>query len=111
MANINPIFKKGLRTDPLNYRPVSLLSVLIKLMEKLIREEMSTHLISQNLLSANQHGFVKGKSCATNLIETIDLVSEALNRGFTASIVFFDFLKAFDRVSHCLLLIKLDWTG
>jgi hypothetical protein len=69
-------------------------------MEKLIREEMSTHLISQNLLSANQHGFVKGKSCATNLIETIDIVSEALNRGFTASIVFFDFLKAFDTVYY-----------
>ena len=93
MANITPIIKKCLRTDALNYRLVSLLSILIKLMEKLIREEMSMHLISQNLISANQHGFVMGKSCATNLIETIHIVSEALNRGFTASIVFLTFLK------------------
>ena len=111
MANITPIFKKGSRTQPSNNRPLSLLLILIKLMEKLIRDEISMHLISQKVLSVNQHGLVKGKSCATNLINTIHIVSEALNRGFTASIVFFDFLKSFDIVLHKLLLIKLEAYG
>ena len=58
---------------------------------------MRTHLIIYNLLFINQHGFVKGKSYATNLIETIGIISEALNTCFSASAIFFDFLKASER--------------
>ena len=110
-ANITPIFKKGARTLPQNYRPVSLLSVISKLFEKLIRSEMSSHLTAQKLISKDQHGFIERKSCMTNLIETLDIVSEALSRRFSAAVVFLDFLKAFDKVPHSLLLIKLEAYG
>ena len=62
------------------------------------------------LVSKDQHGFVERKSCMTNLIETIDIISEAFNRGFSASIVFLEFLKAFDKVPS-LLLVKLEAHG
>jgi hypothetical protein len=60
-ANITPIFKKGTRTLPQNYRPVSLLSVISKIMEKLIRREMKSHLASKKLISHHQHGFMEKK--------------------------------------------------
>ena len=68
---------------------------------------MLLHLISNNLLSVNQHGFIVGKSCATNLIESLDIITEALNRGFYVILVLVDFAKAFDSVVHDFLLIKL----
>jgi hypothetical protein len=110
-ANVTPIFKKGKRTDPANYRPVSLTSVLCKLMEKLVRSVIVNHLCENKLLSIHQHGFVNRKSCATNLLETLDIITEALNRGFSAVLVLLDFSKAFDRVLHELLLIKLESYG
>ena len=81
---------------------------MCKLMEKLIRDEMVYHLSKNNLLSIHQHGFVNHKSCMTNLLETLDMLTEALNRGFCAVLVFLDFAKAFDRVLHEVLLITLE---
>ena len=72
---------------------------------------MTSHLTAHKLISKDQHGFIERKSCMTNLIETLDIVSESLNRGFSASVVFLDFLKAFDKVPHCLLLLKLKAYG
>ena len=72
---------------------------------------MVFHMSQNNLLSISQHGFVNRKSCTTNLLETLDILTEALNRGFSAVLVFLDFAKAFDRVLHELLLIKLEGYG
>ncbi|XP_065642130.1 uncharacterized protein LOC136073821 [Hydra vulgaris] len=63
LANITPIFKKGQRTDPGNYRPISLTSAIGKVMEKIMRDVMTEHLVKYNLLSCHQHGFVKSRSC------------------------------------------------
>jgi hypothetical protein len=104
-ANVSPLFKKGLKTTPSNYRPISLTAVLCKIEEGLVRDAMLSHLTSNNLLSVNQHGFVVGKSCATNLIESLDIITEALNRGFYAILVLLDFAKAFDSIVHDFLLI------
>ena len=71
---------------PKNYRPVSLLSVRSKVFEKLTRIEMTSHLTTYKLISKDQHGFIERKSCMTNLIETLDIVTEAINRGFRAAI-------------------------
>ena len=70
-ANVVPIFKKGKRNDPNNYRPVSLTSSSCKLLETLIRDEVIKHLDDNNLLSVAQHGFRSGHSCNTQLMEVL----------------------------------------
>ena len=67
-ANITPLFKKGSRNKPENYRPVSLTPVVCKLLETLIREHMVEFLVKHNLINTSQHGFLKARSCLTNLL-------------------------------------------
>ena len=67
-ANITPLFKKGSRNKPENYRPVSLTSVVCKLLETLIRDHMVEFLVKHNLINTSQHGFLKARSCLTNLL-------------------------------------------
>ena len=66
-ANIIPLFKKGSRNKSVNYRPVSLTSVICKLLETIIRDHMMEFLIKYKLINPSQHGFLKAKSCLTNL--------------------------------------------
>lgn len=110
-ANISPIHKKGSRLEPSNYRPVSLTSVVSKVMERIIRDRMVSHLEEFNLIAREQHGFVRKKSCLTNLLEAIDAITEALSKGFTSVIIFLDFAKAFDKVCHRALIKKLELYG
>ena len=67
-ANITPLFKKGSRNKPENYRPVSLTSVVCKLLETLIRDHMVEFLVKHKLINTSQHGFIKARSCLTNLL-------------------------------------------
>ena len=67
-ANITPLFKKGSRNKPENYRPVSLTSVVCKLLETLIRDHMVELLVKHQLINTSQHGFLKARSCLTNLL-------------------------------------------
>ncbi len=110
-AHVTPIYKKGSRVEAGNYRPVSLTVLAGRLMESMIKDEMVRHLCEQELIANEQHGFVLKKSCLTNLLESIDLITEASNRGFTSMIVFMDFAKAFDKVCHRALLKKLKAYG
>ena len=64
-ANITPLFKMGSRNKPDNYRPVSLTSVICKLLETLIRDHMVEFLVKHNLINTSQHGFLKARSCLT----------------------------------------------
>ena len=66
-ARITPIFKKGSKTEPSNYRPVSLTSIVCKTLEKIVRKHIMEHLTSNNLLSDEQYGFRSGRSCVTQL--------------------------------------------
>lgn len=110
-ANVSPIFKKGSRIIAANYRPVSLTSVVCKVLERLIRDRIAKYLEAENLLSTSQHGFVKGRSCTTNLLETLDVVTKSLADGYAVNLIYLDFLKAFDMVPHRRLLLKLKGYG
>ncbi|MEW8545255.1 MAG: reverse transcriptase family protein [Candidatus Thiodiazotropha sp.] len=111
LANVTAIFKSGDRKRPENYRPISLTSVVCKLMEKLIRNEIVSHMETRNLFSKFQHGFIAGKSCTTQLLEFMEEITEALDRGDDVDVIYLDFQKAFDKVPHNRLLTKLKGYG
>ena len=106
-AVVVPIFKNDKRDMPQNYRPVSLTSVVCKIMEKIIRNALIDHLMMHGLLSQNQFGFVPGRSCALQLLVCMENWTKALDDGGNVDIIYTDFSKAFDTVSHSKLLWKL----
>ncbi|CAF1100150.1 unnamed protein product, partial [Brachionus calyciflorus] len=111
LANVTPLYKGGTKSSQKNYRPVSLTCILCKIFERIIKDIMLKHLIDNDLISKSQHGFLPNKSCSTNLLETIDFITEAISLGFSVDIVYTDFAKAFDKVSHQKLLHKLKSFG
>ena len=80
-ANVVPIFKKGNRCKAENYRPVSLTSVVCKLLESVLRDHMVDFLEKHNLLKDTQHGFLRGRSCLTNLLEYTEIISKWVDDG------------------------------
>ena len=108
-ASVSALFKSGSKTDPLNYRPVSLTCILCKVYEKILRDDILAFV--ENKISPHQHGFVKGKSCLTNMLETMDYVMDLLEQGIPVDLLYFDFKKAFDTVPHNRLLLKLECLG
>ena len=110
-AEVVPIFKKGDKSTPGNYRPVSLTSIVCKLFEKFIRNALCDHMTNNNLLSPDQFGFTSGRSCVTQLLVTINDWLESLGQGKPVDAVYLDFKKAFDLVPHNRLLIKLKSYG
>ncbi len=109
--NVTPIFKKGTRSEPGNYRPVSLTSVCCKLLESILRDELMKHLTANCLLNPSQHGFMPGKSCTTNLLEFMEKITSVIDAGQPFDVVFLDFAKAFDKVPRERLLEKLRAHG
>ncbi len=110
-AKVTPIFKKGSKGKASNYRPVSLTSLVCKLLEGIIREKLTDHLLRQNLLNGSQHGFMKNRSCQTNLLEFMDKILQLVDEGKPVDIFYLDFAKAFDRISHKKLIQKLEMYG
>ena len=106
-AHVSAIFKSGSKSKPENYRPISLTSVPGKLLERIIRDEIVNHMTENNLFAKSQHGFLAGKSCVTQLLEFLEDVTTALDRGEDVDVIYLDLSKAFDRVPHKRLLKKL----
>lgn len=110
-ANITPIHKKGPKHNVSNYRPISLTSILCKIMEKLIRDSIMDHMEENRLFTKHQHGFRKGKSCVTQLIEVMERWTEDLDNKRPVDVIYLDFQKAFDTVPHKRLIHKLKAYG
>ena len=105
--SIIPIFKKDNRSLPANYRPISLTSHLIKLFERILRAKITEHLITFNLITAHQHGFMANRSTLTQLLHHLNSILEILEDNGNADILYLDLSKAFDKVNHKILLYKL----
>lgn len=106
-----PIFKKGSKQDPSNYRPISLTSIPCKILEAILREGIMDHLNTHQLLSPDQYGFRPKRSCAAQLLHTLQEWSQMIEEGNTVDAIYLDYSKAFDAVPHQRLLTKLKSYG
>jgi hypothetical protein len=105
LTNVVPIFKKGDKHNVVNYRPISLLSTVSKVLERCIFNYLCKLLWPK--IYHLQHGFMKGRSCTSQLIRVYHDIGSILDKGGQVDIIFLDFSKAFDSVPHHLLLRKL----
>ena len=108
-ANVPPIHKKGKKDLVENYRPVSLLPVISKVQERCLVTRLVPHV--QEVLYSYQHGFQKGKSCVTQLLEAFYDIGCTLDRGFESDIIYLDFANAFDSICPAKLVSKLKAFG
>ena len=105
LANVVPVYKKGSKACVENYRPISLTCLCMKVLERIVRKEIMRK--CGHLISPEQHGFLPGKSCTTQMIQFTDSLAGSINEAARSDIVYFDFAKAFDSVNHDILLLKL----
>ena len=110
-AVVSPIYKKGPKNIAENYRPISLTSILCKIMEKFVRKEILTHLMDNSLLSDRQFGFINGRSTTTQLLFYLDYCVNLFADGGVIDTIYLDFSKPFDTVPHRRLLNKLKAYG
>jgi hypothetical protein len=111
-AVVSPIYKKGPKNIPTNYRPVSLTSIVCKMMESILTKHViKPHLIKEHLLSNKQYGFISGRSTTTQLLHYLDKCAEEIANGDVVDVIYFDFAKAFDTVPHRRLMRKIESYG
>ncbi len=110
-ANVTPIYKKRTKCLPGNYRPVSLTSVSCRVMESILREKITEHLAKNKLIKGSQHGFMKDRSCVSNLLEFLEKATTVVDEGEGFDIIYLDFAKAFDKVPKERLLRKVRAHG
>ena len=109
LSNIVPILKNGPADDISNYRPISLLPLVSKVMERCVYDKIVDHISSK--LHKLQHGFLKGKSTTSQLLSVLHEIGNLLDTRVQTDVIYLDFAKAFDRVDHHLLLWKLQRFG
>ena len=111
-ANIVPIYKSGNKVEPLNYRPVSLTSIVGKLCEIIIKERWVNYLVKEKIITKKQFGLKKGRSCVTNLLSFYTRVIDGVQeRDGWVDAIYLDLKKAFDKVPHKSLIWKLENEG
>ena len=110
-ANVTAVFKSGDKSNPKNYRPISLTSHITKLFERIIIRKITPYLEKLQILNPAQHGFRSGRSTTSQLLEHHQQILKILEAGNTADVVYLDFAKAFDKVDHATVLGKLRSVG
>ena len=112
IGEISPIYKnKGVKSDPNNYRPVSLTALVCKNIEDIIREEIIKFFSSIKYISPVQYAFINGRSCVSQIITVLDAWTKTLDEGGNIDVVYTDFKKAYDSVAHQRLLKKVENAG
>ena len=112
MAIVSPIYKnKGAKNLAENYRPISLTSIICRVMETFLKQKIMNHLTQEKLLTSKQYGFVSKRSTITQLLHYLDKCTEEISIKKVVDVIYFDFAKAFDTVPHKRLLKKLQCYG
>ena len=106
-GHVTPIYKKGPHHLVQNYRPITLTSIIGKILESIIRDALLNHFNHHSLLNANQHGFVPKRSCTSQLLMVLEDWTRAIQRNSYSDVIYLDFSKSFDTVPHKRLLHKL----
>ena len=110
-ARVIPIYKKGEKTECSNYRPISMLNIFNKILEKLVFTRVISFLNKNKIIYNNQFGFISNHSTSQALVNVLDRVYESLDKGDIAVGVYLDIEKAFDCINHNILLDKLKYYG
>ena len=110
-AIITPVYKKGVASSTCNYRPISLTCICCKVMESIINKEIITYLLSHDLISKEQFGFLQKRSTCTQLLSCLNDFITSANKKSRTDCVYIDFAKAFDSVSHEKVITKLSTFG
>ena len=108
---MTPIYRKGSKEDPVNYKLVSLTLVPGKVMEQVILNSITWHVQDNHVIRPSQHGFMKGRSCLTSTMSLYNKMSCLVDKGKAIDVDDLDFSKTFDIASHSLLLEKLAAHG
>ena len=107
-ALVTPIHKKGMRSNPANYRPISLTSVFCRVLESIIHDLITNYLFENSLISSVQYGFIKFRSTQTQHIDLLNQITSNFEKKISSTVVYLDFSKAFDSVPHSKLIYILN---